>query len=281
MHGCHGDLGGRRQQQRHRLRGREHHPAVPAGQAAGTGPHDLPGGGQLVEHGGLVARNPAGEHQGLQRRGGQRRAGELIDRVEDRVGAGRVPATGGPPRRAAPPAFGGLARVLPGGQERRQRLRWRRLDLLAELGQAPAAQHAEHLRVTPLGAPAAGHELALDDAVLGGEAVQRAGDHGDAQPVAAGRGLRGERPVAPGVPGHQVTERVGDRFGERHRHPGRQRHPECVPQPAARPRSPPTGPRRRSAPRSPAGRRPVRPASPRPGPARRSAARPPPPTAAR
>ncbi len=35
-----------------------------------------------------------------------------------------------------------------------------------------------------------------------------------------------------GVPGHQVAERVGDRLGERAGHPGRQRHPERVTQPA-------------------------------------------------
>src|SRR5207247_2021044 len=82
------------------------------------------------------------------------------------IRTGRAPATGGPPRRAAARAFGGLARVLPGRQERRQCLRWCGLDLLAEFGQAAAAQHAEHLRVAPLGAPAPGNELALDDPVL-------------------------------------------------------------------------------------------------------------------
>src|SRR6202035_4554467 len=102
-----------------------------------------------------------------------------IDRVEDRVRAGWAPAPGGPPRRPAAPARSGLARVLPGRQKRRQCLRWRGLDLLAQLGQAAAAQHAEHLRVAPLGAPAAGHELALDDTVLRGETVQRADDHRD------------------------------------------------------------------------------------------------------
>ena len=68
--------------------------------------------------------------------------------------------------------------------------------------------------------------------MLRGEAVQRAGDDRHAKPVPARRSLRGERPVAAGVPGHQITERIGNRLGERHGHPGRQRHPERVPQPA-------------------------------------------------
>jgi hypothetical protein len=232
VHRRHGDLGRRWQQQRHSLSGREDDPAVPAGQPAGAGPHNLTGRGQFIEHGGLIAGHPAGEHERLQRRGGQRRPGELIDRVEDRVRAGRAPATSGPPARAAARVAGGLPRVLPGGQERRQRLRWRGLDLLAQLGQAAAAQHAQHLRIAPLGAPAAGHELALHHPVLRGETAQGAADHGHAQPVALGRRLCGERPMTARVPRHQVAERVGHRLGERHGHAGGQRHAQRVTEPA-------------------------------------------------
>src|SRR5262249_27619016 len=87
----------------------------PPGRPPPAGHHALPGRGQFIEHGGLVTGPPAREHERLQRRGGQRRPGELIDRVEDRIRASRAPATRGPPAWAPARVAGGLARVLPGG----------------------------------------------------------------------------------------------------------------------------------------------------------------------
>ena len=132
---------------------------------------------------------------------------------------------------------------MPGGQEPGQHLRRDRFGLLAQPGQAAAAQQAQHLRVAPFGpartwppartppAPG-GQELALDHPPVGREPPQRHRHHRGAQPVPPGHRGRGERAVRPRVPGHQVAQRVGDRLGERLGHAQRQRHPERVPQPA-------------------------------------------------
>ena len=56
--------------------------------------------------------------------------------------------------------------MLPGRQEPAEGRRLDRLDLLAQRGEAPPAQPAEHLGVAPLGAGARGPELALEDPAL-------------------------------------------------------------------------------------------------------------------
>ena len=187
------------------------------------------------------------------------------------------------PGPARPAAVGACraGRVLPGGQEPRQRLRRHRLGLPAQLGQAAAAQQPEHPGVAPLGAAPAGQELALGHPALGGQPPQRAGDHRHAEAVPVRGRARGERPVRAGVPGHQVAQRVAERLGER----GRAR-PAAAPPPARRaafrrPRSPPSAARPPPGPRAPGAARPARRASPARPRGPRTAPRPPWPTAGR
>ena len=57
------------------------------GERAVPGPDDLAGGGQLVEHRRGRSRHARGQHVGLERRGGQDGAGELLDHARDAVDA--------------------------------------------------------------------------------------------------------------------------------------------------------------------------------------------------
>ena len=125
-------------------------------------------------------------------------------------------------------AAGVAADLLPAGQERGQHPRRHRLDLAAQRGQRPAAQHPQHLGVAPLGAGAARGELAGGDPAGGAEPLERLLDDEDAEPEPGRAGRRGERAVGAGVPGDQVAERVGDRFQVRLGQADRQRHAERV-----------------------------------------------------
>ena len=236
----HRDLGGRREQQRWRCRRRQGQPAVAAGQPARAGPDHLACRGQLVQHGRLVAGHPARQHQGLQRRGRQRRPGQLLDHVVDGVRAGPP----GGPHRAAGPGGRRVPGVLPGGQERGQRLRRHRLGFLAQLGQAAAAQHAQHAGVAPLGAAAARQELALGDpARTAASRCSAPVTTATPSPYRSATACAVNGPCVRGVPRHQVAQRVGDRLGERGGTPGGSGDAERVPQPARVLRPRPSGPR--------------------------------------
>ena len=227
MHRGHGDLAGLGEQQRRGHRGREHEPAVAAGQAARARPDHLAGRGELVQQRGGVAGHPAGQDQGFQCRGRDRGPGQLLDHVIDLIGPG------GPAAAAVAAGLGSdLPGMLPGGQERGERTGQRRLDLLAQPGQAAPAQQPEHTGLAPLGSPAARTELALSDRALRGQPVQRACHHRDAQTVSLGECRGGERAVRSGVPQYQVADRIGHRLGEGLGHAGRQGDAERVPQPA-------------------------------------------------
>src|SRR5699024_1968262 len=62
-----------------------------------------------------------------------------------------------------------------------------------------------------------------------GETVRHLADHRGPQAETFGSTGGGERAVTTCVTGHQVTERVRHRFGERLGHSGRQRGAQCVP----------------------------------------------------
>ena len=68
--------------------------------------------------------------------------------------------------------------ALPLRQEPGQGVRRDRLDLLAQLGERPAAQRAQDLGVAPLEARAAGPELAVHDAAGRRQPGQRGVDDG-------------------------------------------------------------------------------------------------------
>ncbi len=194
-------------------------PAVLAGQRPGAGPAELAGRHQLVQHGRLIVRQAGGQHQLLQRGGGQRGALELLDHPQQAVRAAQLVA----------------AQVLPLRQEGGQGARRHGLHLLAQGGQRAAAQPAQHLGVAPLGLTASARldraELARHQAPGGGQPVQGAGHHGGAQAEAGGGQLGGERAVGAGVAGQQVAERVLDRLGEGLRDADRQRGAERVGEP--------------------------------------------------
>ena len=80
---------------------------------------------------------------------GKRRALQLLDGVEQRVGA-------------APP----LDDALPGGGEPAEHRLIHRLDLVAQLGERAPPKQAQHARVGPLPLDASGPEPALEQAAL-------------------------------------------------------------------------------------------------------------------
>ena len=81
----HAHLGRFGQQQRRAVGGREHEPAIAAGQRSGPGPDDLARRGQLVQQGRGVASHPAGQDQRLQCRGRHRRTAQPLDHLEHRA----------------------------------------------------------------------------------------------------------------------------------------------------------------------------------------------------
>ena len=193
-----------------------------------------------------VAARAAPRHR--PRRPRRRRSARRASRASSRAPGRAAPASPAPtparrrrpaarPTRSTPSAPRGRIRRRRPCQAGRNRpaSRRHRLDLLAQPGQRAAPQHAQHLGVAPLGAAAAGPELAADHPAGCREPRQRRGDDGDAEPEAR-RGVGGvERAVGAGVAGDQVAERVGDRLGERLGHADRQRR--CRARRAAAPAS--------------------------------------------
>ena len=99
---------------------------------------------------GIVDLDPRRQDLGLENRRGQRRALQLLDRVEQRIGA-------------VPP----LHHAVPRRHEAAEHRVIDRLDLVAELGERAAPQHAQHAGVGPFPLGAARAELALDQAPFG------------------------------------------------------------------------------------------------------------------
>ena len=139
----------------------EHQPHAPVGGAERTGadPHHLARRAQRVEVSGLVVGHPSGEHVGLEDRGGDRRALQHPERLDQRV-----------------EAAAGQAHALPLGQEAGQRRRVDRLDLAPEGRQRAAPELAQHVVVAPLALDAVGAELASHDPTLGLQPFQRPED---------------------------------------------------------------------------------------------------------
>ncbi len=180
-------------------------PAVVAGQRAGAGPHDLAGGGQLVEHRGGVVAYARRQHQRLPRRCRQRQTGQLVDRRQHTVGAAQA-----------------AAHALPRRQETGVGQRVDGLDLVTGGGERARAQTAQDAGLDPLGAGGLRPELALGQAAVAREPAQHLERHGAAEAEPGGGLLRRERPVGARVAGDQVGQRVGgdfeERLGDAHRH---------------------------------------------------------------
>ena len=116
------------------------------------------------------------------------------------------------------------------GRKRASALGIDRLDLLAERGQRPAPQQPEHLAVAPLHRHATGQELALDHPPGRSQPPQRLGHDGDAGAEMGGQVDGTERAVRPGIPRHQIAERIRHRLGVRLGHSRRHRYAEGVAQ---------------------------------------------------
>ena len=118
--------------------------------------------------------------------------------------------------------------ALPGGREPSEHGLIDRLDLVPQLGERAAPQHAQHAGVGPLAPRAAGPELAFDQAPLGREAHQHGFGGRHAEAVARREVRRGERRVRARVAQRQVAERIADRLEQRLGNADRQRHAERV-----------------------------------------------------
>ena len=155
----------RRQQPRQMIGEVQRDAAVALAERLDADPDDFAGRRDRVEIGRIVAVDPRRQDLGLEDRRRQRRALQLLDRVEQRVGA-------------APPPDD----PLPRRREPAEHRLIDRLDLVAQLGERAAPQHAQHAGVGPLAPRAAGTELALDQASFGGEPHQHrfGGRHAEA-----------------------------------------------------------------------------------------------------
>ena len=180
--------------------------------AAGADPHQLAGGAQLVEHRAAVAADAGREHVGLDRRGDERRA---------RTGR-RAPRPALPSRDARP---GCCAR--PAGSGRTPAARPARPRAAATPAIAAAAGAARRRRSTRATTPSgrnspstirpSASSATIAPVIRSLRRTEAAGDVGDH-----------ERAVGAGVAADQLLQRPGDRLGERHREPERQRAPERV-----------------------------------------------------
>ena len=66
----------------------EREPAVAIAERLDAAPDHFAGGGERIEIGRVVALDASGEDLGFEDRGGQRRALEVLDRIEQRVEPG-------------------------------------------------------------------------------------------------------------------------------------------------------------------------------------------------
>lgn len=207
----------RGQEQRSRVRHVQGYPAVLAGEGSCTGPDDLSGCGELVEHRGRVARDAGRQDQLLQGRRGHGRALQLLDGTHQSVDTAQPVS---------------LADVLPLREELGERGRGHRLQLVPQGGQGAAAQAAQHGRVAPLLADARRMELPLYDTAVRGEALQCSLRDGHAEAEAGRRCGRREGAVGASIAGEEVAEGVLHRFREGLRDADRQGCAEGVAQAA-------------------------------------------------
>ena len=104
-------------------------PAVAIAERLDAEPHDLARAHQHIEVGGTIALHAGRQHVGFEHRCRQRRALQLLDRVEQRVEAAARPHHALPHRRQPP-----------------QRVGLDRLDLAPQPRERSLAQRAEHAR---------------------------------------------------------------------------------------------------------------------------------------
>ena len=209
MRGALRRLRGRRVQQRDVVREVQRHPPVPLAERRHAHPGHLAGRAQQVEVLRPVAGQPRGQHVGLQRAGRDRRALQLLDHVEQRVGPSA--------RRRA----GAGDHAVPVQEQARECFRGRGLDFLPEPRQRSPPQGLQDLGVAPLAAGRAGGTRPPPPGRprpgRGGAAAT--GRDAGPEPLRHVRG--GERPVRPRVARDQLAQGIGPRLQERARQPPR------------------------------------------------------------
>ena len=133
--------------------------AVVAPEGPGADPDQLAARAELVEPGRAVGAESPGQHVALPGLRRQRDALQRDQRLAQAIGPGAGAAVG--------------VDVLPARQEAGELALVGRLDLLAQPGEAGAAQPAQDVGLAPLARGAAGEELAADDVAGALQLLQR------------------------------------------------------------------------------------------------------------
>ena len=204
-------IGPRDGEERHLVGEIKGYAAVAFAQRLDAGPGDLPGSDERIEIAGLVVGDARGQDSGLDKRGGDRRALQLLDDVQKRV---HSPA--------------GRKQALPVGEEAGQGLLLDRLDFFAQPGKRFAADDAQNFGIDPLAMQAAGTEASFDDAVFGGEMIECLLGLRRVQGKAESYFVEGKRSVGAGVAADEFEDRLGDWFEQRGGDAGRERNAETV-----------------------------------------------------
>ena len=195
--------------------------AVALAEGTHARPEHLARRAQGVEVLGPVARDPRLEHVPLDDGGGQGGPLELLDHVEERVGA--------PPRDRGGVVSAGR-HPLPVDDEPRERFRLGGLDLLAQSRERAATEGGKDIGRAPLPRRAAGPELALEDPPPGRQLPESSADRRLAGPEPACHLGRGEGSVRARVAGDDLPEGVGRGLEERRRQSRREGDAEGVAQ---------------------------------------------------
>ena len=202
---------------------------------------------------GGVAGHPGRQHQRLQRGGRDHRAGQLLDRPQQRRRCRATPDRASTPmpfqagRNRANACFStGSTSARSAASDRRRSSR----STSASTNSGADSPDPVHRRAaTDRTTGRAGRNSPSASRPVADQPAQRVGDHGDAEPEPGRRLGRDERAVGAGVPAEQPTERIVDRLQQRLGDPRRQRRYPARPAASARRSGRPTAPRRRSAPR--------------------------------
>ena len=193
----------------------EREPPVVLAKRLESAPHDLAGRRQRVEIGWLIALDARRQDLGLENRRDEGRPCKPLDRIEQRV----------QPRSPADDA-------LPVGDEASEDGGFDRFDLMPQLGERPAADRLQHVRVAPFASGSAGPEIAFEQSAPVHELLQQRFGGRSSEPIPFGKRLGGERRVRARVAAGEVQRGVRRRLEKRLRQSRWQRHAERVAIPA-------------------------------------------------
>ena len=177
---------------------------------------------QRVEVAGPIPRQPRGQDVAFESGGGERRALQLLDDVQERVRA-KAPRGRGEP--------GSDHHALPVENRTRQRFGLRGRHLSAQLGERALAQRGQDVGAHPFAPRAPGPELTFDYAAKAEEFAQGRFDGRGATPEPPRHVRRREGPVCARVTGDEVAQCVRHRLQEGQGQTPRRLDPEAVAQP--------------------------------------------------